>query len=155
MKLVPMQEEEFRRYLDAALDRYARDVAVEHGMPLSEARAKAGAQVRALLPKDGQGRAHEFYFLEDDGRVGTLWLAAHDEDIYVYDIFVDQEHRGRGVGSRVMAWIEEQAKERGVDSVSLSVFAHNEGAIRLYERLGYEVVEKAKGGQRMRKRVKT
>jgi ribosomal protein S18 acetylase RimI-like enzyme len=33
------------------------------------------------------------------------------------------------------------------------VFAHNDGAIRLYERLGYEVVEKARGGQRMRKSV--
>jgi len=153
MKLVPMERDEFERYLEAALERYARDVAVEHGMPYAEALAKAKAQIQALLPDDRARRAHEFYFIEDGGRIGTLWLASHESDLYIYDIHVDPAQRGKGTGTRVLGWIEDQARARGAASVTLSVFAHNDGAIRLYERLGYEVVEKDRGGQRMRKRV--
>ena len=56
-------------------------------------------------------------------------------------------------GRRLVEFLTWMARERGVTSVSLSVFAHNDGAIRLYERLGYGVVEKNKGGQRMSKTV--
>jgi len=73
------------------------------------------------------------------------------DDLYVYDIVIDEARRGRGLGTAALRHVEQLARERGAAGVALSVFAHNEGSIRLYERLRYDAVEKGKGGQRMRK----
>ena len=60
------------------------------------------------------------------------------------DVFIVRpEFRGRGIGSRLMALAETQARERGYDRVSLVAFEENSGSVRLYERLGYAVVDRA------------
>jgi len=43
------------------------------------------------------------------------------------------------VGTRLLSIAREQAHERGFDILSLLVFEQNEGAVRLYERNGFEV----------------
>lgn len=47
--------------------------------------------------------------------------------------------RGQGVGRRLLEGAEAWARSVGVKKLCLGVFAMNEGARRLYERLGYEV----------------
>ena len=56
--------------------------------------------------------------------------------------------RSSGHGTAAMQAVETFARERSAAGITLNVFAHNDGAIRLYERL-----EAAKGGQRMRKQL--
>ena len=51
--------------------------------------------------------------------------------------------RGRGVGTKMLSIAREQAHERGFDTLSLLVFEQNEGALRLYERNGFEVAGRA------------
>ena len=51
--------------------------------------------------------------------------------------------RGRGVGTEMLSIAREQAYERGFGTLSLLVFEQNEGAIRLYERNGFEVAGRA------------
>jgi GNAT superfamily N-acetyltransferase len=54
------------------------------------------------------------------------------------DLYVKEEHRNRGHGSRLIAEIESMAKERGCDRLGLAVNPDdNPAARRLYERLGY------------------
>lgn len=48
-----------------------------------------------------------------------------------------EEWRGRGVGRRLIAWLEGWAVEQGVERVTLEVSTTNDGAIRLYHELGY------------------
>jgi len=56
---------------------------------------------------------------------------------YVKSIFVSPPYRGRGVGARLMSFVEERVfRER--PNVFLCVSDFNEGARRFYERLGYE-----------------
>ena len=50
---------------------------------------------------------------------------------------VAQEWRGRGVGSALLASAIESARAHGLHKVSLSVFAHNERAIALYQKFGF------------------
>ena len=63
-----------------------------------------------------------------------------DESYYVCGVALFPEHRGRGIGSRLMALAEEQAGEAGMHKLSLIVFEDNAGAKRLYEKLGYREV---------------
>ncbi|MBI2780684.1 MAG: GNAT family N-acetyltransferase [Chloroflexi bacterium] len=54
-------------------------------------------------------------------------------------ISVASAARGQGVGTALMLAAEEWARAHGADRMDLGVDAANEGAKRLYERLGYEV----------------
>ena len=55
----------------------------------------------------------------------------------IQDVFVLRELRGRGIGTRLSQAAEELARARGHESISISSSVANEGALRLYRRLGY------------------
>jgi ribosomal protein S18 acetylase RimI-like enzyme len=61
-----------------------------------------------------------------------------DDSYYVCGVALFPEHRGKGLGSRMMALAEEHARAKGFGKLSLIVFEANAGAKRLYERLGYK-----------------
>ena len=65
-------------------------------------------------------------------RVGTGRLA------YVVTLDVAAECRKRGLARRLMGEVEASAAAAGVRWIQLHVFTGNAGAIRFYERLGYE-----------------
>jgi len=81
---------------------------------------------------------------------------ADDENVFAPYIYLEEpnswyicgvafypQHRGQGLGSRLTDLANEQAKERGFIKLSLVAFEQNEGAVRLYERLGYREVDRA------------
>jgi GNAT superfamily N-acetyltransferase len=55
-------------------------------------------------------------------------------------IAVDEDWRGRGIGTTLMGAAEAWARERGYDTLELDVADPNGDARRLYERLGYGLV---------------
>jgi len=61
---------------------------------------------------------------------------------YLCGMTVFETWRGRGVGSRLLEVAHVQAKENGYSRISLITFEQNEGAVRLYLRKGYEIVER-------------
>jgi GNAT superfamily N-acetyltransferase len=56
--------------------------------------------------------------------------------IYLEDLFVLAEHRGRGVGRALLAHLAHLAVERGCGRLEWAVLNWNHEAIRFYERLG-------------------
>ena len=77
-----------------------------------------------------------------EGVVGRLSLArdAHPASPHVADLglMVAGSHRRRGIGTALLERAVEWAREVGVEKLELHVFPHNEPAIRLYERFGFE-----------------
>ena len=53
-------------------------------------------------------------------------------------MLVAREWRGRGVGSALVEAAIDWSRERGLHKLSLSVFPHNEAAIALYRKFGFE-----------------
>jgi GNAT superfamily N-acetyltransferase len=53
------------------------------------------------------------------------------------DVFVPAELRGRGIGTELSEAAEQLARARGHRQISISASIANEGALRLYRRLGY------------------
>ena len=66
-----------------------------------------------------------------------------DRSYYVAGVSAAPEWRGRGIGSRLLALAEEQARGLELDCLSLVCFEENAAAKRLYDRLGYRVVARA------------
>jgi [ribosomal protein S18]-alanine N-acetyltransferase len=72
-------------------------------------------------------------------RVVTGWRA------YVVTLDVASECRQRGLARRLMREVEASAMAAGVRWMQLHVFTGNAGAIRFYERMGYERISTQKG----------
>jgi GNAT superfamily N-acetyltransferase len=56
--------------------------------------------------------------------------------LYLEDLFVLADHRGRGVGRALLANLARLAVERGCGRLEWAVLNWNQEAIRFYERLG-------------------
>lgn len=58
--------------------------------------------------------------------------------IYLEDLFVDPEHRGKGLGKALLTYLRTLAQERGCAWVQWAVLDWNQPAIDFYKRLGAE-----------------
>ncbi len=73
--------------------------------------------------------------------LGCAGWRAHGEDAELKRMFTTPAARGRGVARRVLAAIEESARERGCKRVILETGDKQPEAIALYVKCGYERIE--------------
>ncbi|MEW2496487.1 GNAT family N-acetyltransferase [Streptomyces nodosus] len=136
----PMTETEFGAWQADQAEHYAQSW-IDRGVPEAEARTKARRDYERLLPQGSATENMLFSVLEQEGtRAGTLWLALREDGAFVYNVEVDDAHRGRGHGRALMRLAEAQAIGAGSGLLGLNVFAGNTPAERLYESLGYRTV---------------
>ena len=57
---------------------------------------------------------------------------------YIFDIFVEEEFRGKGIGKLLLEKAEDYCRKKGHSRIALSVSATNDSAIELYSRTGYK-----------------
>ena len=57
--------------------------------------------------------------------------------VNVHDLAVDPEYQSRGIGRALLGEVALRARESGACKVTLEVHDSNEGAKRLYQRLGF------------------
>jgi GNAT superfamily N-acetyltransferase len=89
---------------------------------------------------------HQLVVAELDGRViGTLHLMFLPSISYqgglraqVESVRVDRNYQNRGIGSAMMQWAIERARERGAHLVQLTTHKTRAEAHRFYERLGFK-----------------
>jgi ribosomal protein S18 acetylase RimI-like enzyme len=133
-----MEDDEFAAWLPHLREDYAEELIRDYGMSTDQARAQAAAEIDGHRPA-----GHSVFVIEVDGvPVGHLWLVerrdAYEPILSVYDIDVDQPHRGRGYGRAAMVFAEEEARRRGLTRMTLHVGARNDVARNLYRSLGFE-----------------
>ena len=87
-----------------------------------------------------------------------IYIAKEDKEIVGYIIFnikekenpirkqlnidaicVDEKHRGKGIGTKLLEVVKEIAKSKGCTDLYLTVNQENENAIKVYEKLGFKV----------------
>jgi ribosomal protein S18 acetylase RimI-like enzyme len=62
------------------------------------------------------------------------------DELYIDTVCIDSAFRGKGIGTKLFEYAEEVAKQNNSAKLSLNVEIEKEPAIRLYKRLGYEIV---------------
>lgn len=112
--------------------------------------ADALAVSEADLIKDGFGREPRFQALiaEVDGAPAGLALYfftystwGSRNGLYLEDLYVAPEFRGRGVGRTLLERLEGEARARGCGRFQWVVHRHNAAARRLYEAFGASGLE--------------
>ena len=86
--------------------------------------------------------AHALMAFTDDAPVGfalyfyNFSTFVGKRGIYLEDLFVEPEHRGRGIGSALLKRLAGIAKEQNCGRVEWSVLTWNQPSIDFYHRLG-------------------
>jgi GNAT superfamily N-acetyltransferase len=132
---------ELRAWLANMWDEYRKDL-LDAGNSPEDADSNIERNRSQLLVGDELANG-QFVFdvLRDDVRVGTLWLGVKSgSDWWIYDIVVNEEFRGTGLGRPTLRAAEEYVRTHGGTRLGLNVFGPNKVARHLYDATGYEVV---------------
>lgn len=114
---------------------------VASGDTPEEARANADASMERTFPGGVPSPRQRVGRLVVAGEpIGELWVGQFGEDSerwWVWNVRIDDQFRGSGLGRRAMLLAEDLAREGGAVTIGLNVFAHNVVARNLYSSLGY------------------
>jgi len=72
--------------------------------------------------------------------LGEFFNSRVENSLFLDSIYVKEEFRGKGVGSRLIQLTKEKAKESGFSQLSLMVMNSNSTARRSYERNDFKIV---------------
>ena len=142
--LRPLREDEYEVYLDVLRVAYVRDLVESGFMERADAESKVEADIERQLSDGVRTEDAYLYAVEDDGEaVGYVWMSKQGDQVgkpiaFVFDLWISEDARGRGLGRAAMVALEEKAHELGLDTIHLNVFGYNTAARRLYQSLGYE-----------------
>ena len=144
--LTPIKDKHLKKFLTMSIDMYAQSM-VDSGeypnrtVPDSLSRN----EVNGYFP-NGKLRANEHIFSIVNHKkevIGTTWVTLIPEAtrLRAFLVWIDIQpaHRRKGHAQEAMDAIEKFLRERSVHSLTLVVFAHNQQARQLYQKLGYSV----------------
>jgi len=127
-------------------------------------KAAMGGYITAIWGWDEQ-RQHAFHdrsfspgrwqiITADGADVGMIDVEHRPTEIYLGRIEIHPSHQRRGIGTRLITALIDEARRNGQD-LALDVLAVNRRALALYQRLGLtEVARHGDGNIRIRMRVK-
>lgn len=109
---------------------------------------KEGDQSVEFLEKTISNDESDILVYENDGTVvGFILLQAKEKPdfdfmipgkyCYIMDVMVTEAHRNKGFGTVLMNSAKDWAKEQSCNLINLDVLSNNNGAITLYEKLGF------------------
>ena len=125
------------RDLDAIVDLVA-EVAAEGRWIGTEAPVDR-ARRRRLMEEMLHHERQVIFVAESGGElVGHLWMDLAGYGVAHLGMLVAAGWRGRGVGSALLAAGLDWARDAGAHKVALEVWPHNQAAIALYEKFGFE-----------------
>ncbi len=147
VRLVPMSQAEFEKYLEHVVPDYAQEHVRTGNWSAEKALQLAEESFRTLLPDGLDTPNHYLFTIEDETlgkKVGILWLAVEEREggprAFVYDVEIDPAYRRQGYGSQALEALEDKVRELGLTRIMLHVFGHNHAARAMYEKLEYETV---------------
>lgn len=98
---------------------------------------------RRLMKHIVEARYARTLVAEESGALAGFVIvhAEHwDEELvaYIMTLDVSPEHRRHGLAAELMQRAEDASREVSADALALHVWAENAGAVRFYERIGYQ-----------------
>ncbi|MEI7442898.1 MAG: GNAT family N-acetyltransferase [Actinomycetes bacterium] len=139
-RLAKMLDDDFKIWNAQVWVKYRAEL-IAAGITEAAADENVASNMAQTFP-EGKLAAGNFVFAvwHDEQKIGAVWLADRAGEWFIYDIEVDENLRGQGLGRATMRSIEDFVRSQEGISVSLSVFGFNKIAQNLYLSEGYETV---------------
>lgn len=84
------------------------------------------------------------YGTQGGKKIACLWLGNAVDQVsgkrhtHIFLLYVNPVHRRQGIGTALMNYAENWAKQKGDSQIGLQVFVQNQPALNLYHKLGYQ-----------------
>lgn len=97
-------------------------------------------QSAAAIEAQIRAQAYAYYLLfEGEAPFGYLAFVEQAAGLFLSKFYIRAEQRGRGHGRAALAWLEREARQRGLAQIHLTVNRHNAGTIAAYRALGFAI----------------
>lgn len=107
------------------------------------------SNLKHLLQINGN-RCEGFVFGGGDTPIGTIWVMyrgagdleyrIRNIDAYLFDVYVNNKHRGKGYAGEMIRHLMEYLHYKGINTAHLAVSKTNTSAIRAYKKTGFTTV---------------
>ena len=151
IKLEPLEQEDFERFLEREILGYAEDHVRNGNWPAEGALERSRKEFEHYLPDGIHSQDQYLYSLinENGEKIGVLWVQIKDRKAFIFDFVIDEAFRGKGYGKQALAAMDEKLTSMDAESVELHVFGDNVVAQELYKKAGFQIT-----GIHMRKTLK-
>ncbi len=72
----------------------------------------------------------------------SLELFPDKSATYLHRIYLSQESQGTGISQKLMNWIEQKSKEKGMDYIWLEAMSSKDRALQFYKKNSFEILNK-------------
>lgn len=62
----------------------------------------------------------------------------HETYAYLGFMYTHPDYRGRGLNKKVIEWLKNWSKAKGIEEIRLTVYNDNEAAVKAYEKVGFK-----------------
>lgn len=141
IKLEPIQQEDFERFLDQEIRGYAEEHVRNGNWSPEGALERSKKEFEHYLPDGIHSKDQYIYSMVDqeENHLGIVWVQVKAQKAFIFDFVIEEAFRGKGYGKRALAAMDEKLKSMDVESVELHVFGDNIAAQELYKKAGFEI----------------
>ena len=145
MQMIEMNQDDFAVFKTRSIHNVAVQRMEDFGEHLEAATTQARKIFNEHLPDGLKTTDHFFYQIKNSQleALGYLWYGSRTQDgqkkMFIYDIFVEENLRGKGYGKQMLQWLEKETEKLKFQEISLRVLAYNHRARELYESMGFEM----------------
>lgn len=118
--------------------RSVRNANYTEAFQLADAEKKSADLVQYVQ----ESKAIVFGAFEDGEQIGFIWaypyaFRSQTDRVYVSILYVNEQYRSMKIGQKLLAAVEDRARELGFRSVFLHTDASNTGAVKFYHNNGF------------------
>ncbi|EAD5763373.1 GNAT family N-acetyltransferase [Listeria monocytogenes] len=137
-----MTASDLEDFLSTAITDYANEKVEAGTWDEEEALAKSQDSFNKLL-YDGITTPNEYlYSIISGEKIGYIWFhvdkTRSGKHAFIYDFVIFEAFRGKGFGTKTLEALDKLAKDMEITKIELHVFAHNQTAIGLYNKVGFQ-----------------
>lgn len=88
-----------------------------------------------------RNQGFEYYTLNLNGLdIGYVGIQQEKQKLFLSKLYIQKEHRGKGLASKAMKFLENICEERELNKIWLTVNRYNDHTIKVYKKKGFKII---------------
>jgi RimJ/RimL family protein N-acetyltransferase len=84
-------------------------------------------------------KGYTYYLVEEEGRnIGYIGIELRSDELFLSKLYIKSSERGKGFGKKAVQFLEDLARSKKINKISLTVNKNNVKSIAVYEKIGFK-----------------